>query len=333
MEVLLTTIGIITILKLFKKENFEETYYDSEGYYRSQVPESTKKELETSISTLKPSAGWGNTNTQHQYYNPNDIPSKTSNNTSNDFIKKNSLYLDKTINGVPLKDYYEKYTNDVLEKGTWFTNKDLPHETKQYQDDSIVQQKMQIFTGVQQQKDREALGKPNRTESYNFFTPQETATTYGYQYGGSGPGYTLSRQKELEELKKTIKFKTNEQPFEKLQVGRGISLETEVPAAGGFHQFTRVIPSNVSDYKSNQLPGMVAGGKWAYSNAPTSHQPVIKNKPNTFYTMCDHAPLPTKSTVTADRLRPDYNVVLKSQNRSYNNHGFGGNNLDSFLCK
>ena len=45
MEVLLTTIGIITILKLFKKENFEETYYDSESYYKTHVPKKTQKKL------------------------------------------------------------------------------------------------------------------------------------------------------------------------------------------------------------------------------------------------------------------------------------------------
>jgi hypothetical protein len=138
----------------------------------------------------------------------------------------------------------------------------------------------------------------------------------------------------MEELKQDIKFKTNEQPFEKIHVGRGLALGTEVPAAGGFQQFTRVLPSNISDYSSNQLEGRVTGGKWLASNAPTSQQPVLKNRPNGYYSLCQHGPAAGKSIMTAELIRPDYSVVLKNQNRSVINYGFGAplTNLDSFLC-
>ena len=54
----------------------------------------------------------------------------------------------------------------------WFLNKDMPDETRQYEDDSIVQQRMEVFTGLQQKRDRIMLGKPNRTETLNLFTPK-----------------------------------------------------------------------------------------------------------------------------------------------------------------
>ena len=331
MDILLSTIGIVGILKLMslKKEKFEETYYDSESYSKTSLPYQSQVQLNKNASTLIPKGGWGLPGGGVFVQGESAYINETKQNKN--FIKKNSLYLDKNIHGIPLKDYYEKYAEDVFNNGKWFLNKDLPRETKQYEDDSVVQQRMEQFTGLQQKRDRENIGKPHRTETPNLFRPDERNTGFGYQYGGQGPGFSLTRQKEIEDLKKTIKFKTNEQPFEKIQVGRGMSINTEVPASGGFHDFTRVLPANVSDYKSNQLPGMVTGGKWAYSNAPTSHKPVIKNRPNTFYTLSDHAPLPTKSVHTGGTLRPEY--LLKNQNRQVINHGFGSSNLESFLCK
>ena len=83
----------------------------------------------------------------------------------------------------------------------------MPQDTKQYLENSDVQQKMEIYTGLRQKRDRENLGVPNRKETLNLFTPAERTTGYGYQYGGSGPGLAITRQKEFEDLKKTIKFK------------------------------------------------------------------------------------------------------------------------------
>jgi hypothetical protein len=195
---------------------------------------------------------------------------------------------------------------------------------------------MEIFTGERQRRDREAMGIPVKKETVNLFTPEEKTTGYGYLYGtgGGGPGALLTRNKEMENYKQDLKFKTNEKPFEKIMVGRGIAIDADVPATGGFQQYTRVLPENVSDYKANQLPGRVTGGKWVYSNAPTSHQPVVKNRPNGYYSLCTRGPATGKSTITAETLRPDTSILLKNQNRSTINYGFGGTTLDSFLvCK
>jgi hypothetical protein len=254
-----------------------------------------------------------------------------------DWVRDNSLYLNEKINGIPLKDYYEKYTRETLDNGKWFLNKDLPQETKQYLTDSEIQRKMELQTGLLQKRDREILGVPNKKEIFNLFTPSEKTTGYGYQYGqsGTGPGLSITRAKEMEDFKQDIKFKNFEKPFEKIQVGRGLALSTEVPAAGGFQQFTRVLPSNISDYSANQLPGRVAGGKWVYSNAPTSQQPVLKNRPNGYYSLCQRGPAAGKSVLTAETIRPDVAVLLRNQNRTTINYGFGAplTNLDSFLVK
>lgn len=345
MEVLLALVGGVTLYSLFnKKENFEETYYDSASYYKQhtnptetrQTNQFTPNELqERKLNLVK-----GDNNKFADFNNNTGgypIAEQYLREPQAEFIKKNSLYNNDKINGVSLKDYYDKYTNDVLNNGTWFLNKDMPQETRQYQDDSQIQQKMEMFTGLLQKRDRENLGVPNKQETLNLFTPEERITGYGYQYGqsGFGPGLTLSRAKEMEDLKQGIKFKTNEQPFEKIHVGRGLAVGTEIPAAGGFQQFTRVLPSNISDYSSNQLPGRVAGGKWVYSNAPTSQQPVLKNRPNGYYSLCQRGPAAGKSVMTAPTTRPDVAVLLKNQNRTTINYGFGVplTNLESFLEK
>jgi len=317
--------------------SFVPTYFDSEEYYRQN------QKNDNAINTFSPSepvnpgtvmqTGYNN---PYNQFNNNDgyaIRNPEENINQAEWIKQNSLYNTKTINGIPLKDYYDTYTKSVLENGTWFLNKDMPQDTKQYLDDSQIQQRMEIYTGLRQERDRETLGKPNKTEVKNLFTPAEKTTGYGYQDGGSGPGLAITRQKELEDLKKSIKFKTNEQPIEKIHVGRGLAVGTEIPAAGGFQQYTRIVPDNISDYSSNQLPGVVAGGKWAFSNAPTSQAPVVKNRVNKYYSLCQYGPGPGRSTMTAEMTRPDYSVVLKNQNRSFINYGFGAptQNLDSYL--
>jgi hypothetical protein len=340
MDILLATVGAITLVSLVnKKEKFTPTYQDSEEYYK-QAQDYTSQQQTNKFSPSEKSTngimmtGYGNP-IQGNYTKAYVVDEPYLQGTQQSWVKNNSLYNTQTINGVPLKDYYEQYTKDVLENGKWFLNKDMPQETNQYLDDSQVQQRMEIYTGLRQKRDREDLGKPNKVESNNLFTPQERTTGYGYQYGnsGSGPGLAITRQKEFEDLKKTLRFKTNEQPIEKIHVGRGISVGTEVPAAGGFHQYTRVMPDNISDYSANQLPGMVAGEKWIYSNAPTSQAPVIKNRVNGYYDLCQYGPAAYGGVITAEMTRPDYSVVLKNQNRTVINYGYGAplTKLDDYL--
>ena len=317
---------------MFVKQRFTPVYLDSENYYKQSESNSENQSIDDFAKTEQPYNGqfqtgynnpytsqWNQTETYYPVSGPDNV-------TQQEYIKKNSLYTNKTINGVPLKDYYEKYTKDVLDNGAWFLNKDMPQDTKQFLDDSQVQQRMEEMTGLRQERDRETLGKPVRTETLNLFTPQERTTGYGYQYGQSGkggPGFELTRQKEIEDIRKSFKFKTNEQPIEKIQVGRGLALESSVPAAGGFHEYTRIVPDNISNYSANQLPGMVAGGKWALSNAPQAQAPVIKNRPNAFYSLCQHGPMPSRGLMTAETIRPDFSVKLKNQNRTVINYGFG----------
>lgn len=51
----------------------------------------------------------------------------------------------------------------------------------------------------------------------------------------------------------------NLQPIERMNVGPGLGVTSDVPATGGFQQFFRVLPNNPNDERLIQLPGTYGG--------------------------------------------------------------------------
>ena len=76
----------------------------------------------------------------------------------------------------------------------------------------------------------------------------------------------------------------NLNPADKVYVGRGLGLDPNVPAAGGFQQFFRVSPNNINEEKLTTLPGTWGG--------PVN--PVVKNGGTTMGEITHHAK-PTKA--------------------------------------
>jgi len=111
-----------------------------------------------------------------------------------------------------------------------------------------------------------------------MFSPAEQQT--GWVYGT--PGF----RPDLDQYKQTMRVRNNEAPVQKLRVGPGIATDYNVPALGGFQQYTRILPNNVNDYKANQLEGRITGGKWQFSNKPTSQftEGVSTNRPKEYVT-------------------------------------------------
>jgi hypothetical protein len=69
----------------------------------------------------------------------------------------------------------------------------------------------------------------------------------------------------------------NVRPTKQVQVGRGLGVGPEVPAAGGFHEFFRVMPKNVNEYRKTNLPGNVNPGKALVAREPNQ---VVMRKNN-----------------------------------------------------
>jgi hypothetical protein len=158
--------------------------------------------------------------------------------------------------------------------------------------------KLENFTGC----DETYLHK---RETGRMFSPAEQQT--GWVYGM--PGF----RPDLSQFKQTLNIKNNESPVEKIQVGPGIGLTYNAPSVGGFQQFTRILPNNVNDYKSNQLENRINAGKWM-NDHPTSQyiNGVHKNKPTVEITQARRPTMPSKFYTSAPDANSsrvtDYNI-------------------------
>lgn len=125
-----------------------------------------------------------------------------------------------------------------------------------------------------------------------MFSPAEQQT--GWVFG------TPAFRPDMDRYKTDVIERRNESPVESINVGPGIALDYTVPAAGGFQQFTRILPNNVNDYKANQLEGRVKTGKW-FVNHPTSQyiNGVNQNQPKVEWTQARRPTMQTKFSTNA----------------------------------
>lgn len=179
-------------------------------------------------------------------------------------------------------------------------NNACEHNMDGFSDTSPFRQKLQTFTATDETY-------MHKRETGRMFSPAEQQD--GWVYGS--PAF----RPNLDNYKQTLNVRNNESPVEKIQVGPGIGLDYSVPAEGGFQQYTRIMPNNISDYKSNELEGRVNAGKWSV-NHPTSQfiNGVPKNRPTIDFTQARRPTMQTKfytsaSDASSSRLT-DYNAII-----------------------
>jgi hypothetical protein len=111
----------------------------------------------------------------------------------------------------------------------------------------------------------------------------------------------------------------NVTPADKVYVGRGLGLDPNVPASGGFQQFFRIMPNNMNEERLTNLPGTWGG--------PAN--PVIKNGGTTMGAISHPAKLSKTATydpiqsrgqgqggaITAPEGRPDFQRTRRTTNR------------------
>ncbi len=197
------------------------------------------------------------------------------------------------------------------------------HVDSGFDEETPYVNKLQTFTGM----DDTYLHK---RETGPQFSPAEQQS--GWVYGSplarpDDDRYTVSL------------FKRHDlAPCEKEIIGPGLDLDPSIPASGGFHDFTRVMPNNVNDYKMHQLEGRVITQGWqlggkeptAYPGAgleQDSSRGVPKNRPNSFWTQTRYPTMTTKTSpsIQGDFILPDYDVDKRpgNANREQINYGFG----------
>lgn len=162
------------------------------------------------------------------------------------------------------------------------------------------------------------------------FSPAEQQS--GWVYG------TPAFRPDDDRYTQSLFIRNDLKPCEQEMVGPGLGLDASVPAAGGFHDYTRVLPNNVSDYKANQLEGRVNSGKWRLGGEEPTAYPglggkgVVKNRPNKFWSQERYPTMTTKVGYADNQelLRPNYDVSKKPGNskRDQTNYGFGELVLD-----
>jgi hypothetical protein len=167
-----------------------------------------------------------------------------------------------------------------------------------------------------------------------MFSPAEQQT--GWVYGT--PLFRPDMDRYTQGL---TNIRNDLRPVEPEMVGPGLNIDPSIPASGGFHDFTRILPNNVNDYKANQLPGQVITGKFYSAELPSAYPGigvsgdksapgVTKNKPNSFWDQSRYPTMTTKVGFQAnlDYNIPQYEVDFKPNNAMRDQISYGLGNVD-----
>jgi Family of unknown function (DUF5899) len=190
------------------------------------------------------------------------------------------------------------------------TDKTTPYQTK-----------LASFTGI----DDTYLSK---RESGPSFSPAEQQQNWTF-------GQPLFRE-DSDYYTRSMTKRNDLKPVQSEMVGPGLNLDPRIPASGGFHDFTRVMPNNVSDYKANQLEGRVNGGKLLTAGLPESYPGigtsgdsvapgVPKNRPPRDYSMTRRPLMTTKAGFVSnlEDQRSNWDVDKRPKNAQRNQISFG----------
>ena len=137
--------------------------------------------------------------------------------------------------------------------------------------DTEKQKKHEAFTG------NDAVWRRKREVETLFDPTKQNIDSSGRQ--GNSIGYSPDQYIDsLTEINKNAK------PFEQIQVGPGLGVDADVPAADGFHPMLRVFPQDGLAHKSSELTGRVNGASSVISNG-TSRIALRHNAPPRVYDM------------------------------------------------
>jgi hypothetical protein len=210
-------------------------------------------------------------------------------------------------NGGNGKKVYSELTGRTMNSGDFTHNNMVPffgskvtQNTETFQN----QAKLDFHTG------RDMYYHPKK-EKKPLFGP---TPDLGYVCGAPAP-----ENRELERYVSSDK-RTNELPFEKIQVGPGLNKGFTSAATGGFHDFDQrdyAVPKNVDELRTVNNPklqykGRVSSGKSNIDNRGMEGE-VAKYKVDTFYINTPERYLTTTGAYVKDTQRPM--VLVKDTNR------------------
>ena len=123
----------------------------------------------------------------------------------------------------------------------------------------------------------------------------------------------------------------NVSPIEQQQVGPGLNSSSDVSARGGFHQYFRILPNNVGEYKKNNFEGRVISGKGMTENRTMEQkQEVYKSK--AYYEQCEHPTMKGKSVFNAPATQSQISPDCTNRG-SYHEHNGIAKGSDAFQSR
>eukprot|EP00959_Pyramimonas_sp_CCMP1952_P440773 9228466-Pyramimonas_sp.AAC.1 len=120
-------------------------------------------------------------------------------------------------------------------------------EKKQTTSDNVKDQRLQAFTGRNNTEFSHKQELQARTPR-----PQDTGRNLLFD--------TENNRKRIEHESLVIQKNNNVLPFQQIRVGPGLGINTDTPAADGFHSQFRILPDNVNSYRKNAFAGDVIHG-------------------------------------------------------------------------
>lgn len=186
-------------------------------------------------------------------------------------------------------------------------------------DSNVQTRSLENFSGVNNNY------KPycTKKEQPPLFAPQKQNI-----YGNQGVTQDLIDRDEGAPISNMM---NNVSPIEQQQVGPGLNTSSDISARGGFHQYFRILPTNVGEYKKNNFEGRVISGKGITENRTMqSKQDVYKSK--SYYEQCEHPTMQSKAVFNAPATQSA--ITPDCTNRgSYSNHAGGAKGAESFQSR
>lgn len=171
-------------------------------------------------------------------------------------------------------------------------------EKSQNTRDSYKDTRLSMFTGV------DNLEHKSKIEIEAPKPVKELTNIHGSQYTN------------FKEYYKPSLMHNNVHPIEPENIGRGLGINSNQPASGGFHDTFRILPDNVNGYRKNNFAGTVIVGKSTTDNRQNESE-LTKHKNI-------HLPIRTfekgKASVDAMTTRSDYSHDVVMSNREHCNN-------------
>jgi len=198
-----------------------------------------------------------------------------------------------------------KYNEGAIKR---FTESKFPERTgiiapfyrdvrSQATNDAMKQRRMEAFTGM------DTTWKPKREQEALFQpTPQDIDSS-------GRAGNTMNYNADLYRQSLTS-VQSGTFPFERVNVGRGLGIDANQPAADNFHPMLRIIPPSGDLHKHHEMAGRVSTTGSTYIQEMPLKPAVAHNRPPRVWTQERYPLQKGRATVTGPSHRSEHTSVL-----------------------